>query len=91
MNPLLFETPRRPRSKPRRLMRLCDAGEPGLHMRCHRCGHDGGWWSENADRLGVPCPFCDGSEPPAGVVLQMVEYCRCDACRAARERPEPTP
>lgn len=70
--------PARKPAPPRKLMRMCDAGEPGINLKCPRCKHDGGWWTDAAVRKGVPCPYCDGSPPPPG--LEMEVDCTCPGC-----------
>jgi hypothetical protein len=62
----LFGNP--PRKPARVLMRVVDAGDPGVatvyrwfvHLKCPRCSHDAGWWQCATKRIAEsqPCPKC---------------------------------
>jgi hypothetical protein len=59
-----------PRKRRRVLMHLIDAGNlpnggKGVHFKCGRCGHDGGWWQVDTvteAKRGEPCPKCNKSQ-----------------------------
>lgn len=57
----LLGVPRPPRRKRRKLLRMDDAGDPGIHVQpCTVCGFVG--WVACSDRVarrGIPCPVCD--------------------------------
>jgi hypothetical protein len=61
---VLFEPP--PRARPRKLMRVWDAGNDGtcnvVNFRCPHCGYNDGWTKFKgltADKRGRPCPRCN--------------------------------
>ncbi len=62
----LFPAP--PRSTPRKLMHVRDAG-PGqeglvVQFRCDRCGHHSEWldgFKVSDAKRGIPCPQCNSS------------------------------
>lgn len=65
----LFDRPSR--AKPRKLMRVADAGNDGtcnvVEFRCPHCGYRDGWSRSEgltADKRGRPCPQCNGEEEP---------------------------
>lgn len=66
MQQRLFDLPKPPRAKPRKLMHVIDAG-PGIddadmvEMKCRRCGHVDDWKLRTRAevRAGVPCPICN--------------------------------
>jgi hypothetical protein len=54
----LFPPP--PRRRPRKLMRVVDAGE-GVNFVCPHCGYDDGWSTSEGlarDKRARPCPRC---------------------------------
>lgn len=68
----LFQTPRRDRLPPRKLMHVCDAGHSGccdssgtsievVRFHCGRCDHESDWQSMKVieAKRGIPCPNCN--------------------------------
>ena len=60
----------KPRAKPRKLMKVIDAGNapdgtPLVRFKCPHCEHDTGWTvrgeSVTKARIGRPCPICNVS------------------------------
>ena len=62
----LFDLPTQPRSAPRKLMHVIDAGEgiedrDRVKFKCKRFGHESAWmlmlmWEA---KRGIPCPKCN--------------------------------
>jgi DNA-directed RNA polymerase subunit RPC12/RpoP len=63
------ETQPKPRTKPRVLMHVIDAGDCGgcgeresdVRMKCGRCGHETDWTRllDSVAKRGIPCPKCN--------------------------------
>lgn len=69
----LFEIPPKPRSKPRKLMHVSDAGDCGgctdgetdVVFTCRRCGYESEWIrmrTVTEAKRGLPCPKCNKKE-----------------------------
>ena len=93
----LFPTLVKPRRKPRKLMQVMDAGEPGVRLRCKACEHETGWvsvayrgeaignetLSHSQARKGWPCPYCNADTPPLAEVIS--DECYCVGCDPSGE------
>ena len=62
--PTLFPLPAKPRRKPRKLMRLVDAGHTpagrdAVLWECPRCDYGSDWEPEPRPFVPPPCPKCN--------------------------------